>query len=399
MKPGKTNLYSEIRQILEQARGTAVRAVNFSMVIAYWQIGKRIVGEEQSGKRRAGYGEFLLEDLSNRLTKDFGQGFTYRNLAAMRQFFLTFPILHALRAESSVEDNSKPIMHALHAQLTSQKKAKSHALRGFSEKRQIKLIRHAARDESPAKLIPLLRNELSWTHYRMLVKVESAEARNYYMNEAADENWSTRTLERQINTLYFERLLSSKNKNAIIQKTTKEAADDKPSILDFIKDPYVLEFLNLNPNATLYEKELETELLNKLQLFLLELGKGFAFIEREKRISADGDEFRIDLVFYNYHIKCFVLFDLKVGKLSHQDIGQMDLYVRYFEDNIKLPNDNPAIGIILCNEKNETIVKYSILKESKQLFASKYKLYLPTEKELIAELKSELNQLKNKKMK
>lgn len=373
----RKNIYTDVKNILEEARSGSVRAVNFSMVLAYWQIGKRIVEEEQSGKVRAGYGENILKELSKKLTKDFGRGFTEGNLRYMRMFYVAFPIRHAVRDKSQ-----KPVF-LLHS--------KNPVIE--------KPIRHALRDESQESSSPILRHELSWTHYRMIVKVEREEARNYYMNEAADENWSTRTLERQINTLYFERLLSSKNKKLIIHKTNKEAANDKPSILDFIKDPYILEFLSLNPSATLYEKELETELLNKLQLFLLELGKGFAFVERQKRISADGDDFFIDLVFYNYHIKCFVLFDLKVGKLSHEDIGQMDLYVRYFEDNIKLPSDNPTLGIILCSQKNETIVKYSILNKSKQLFASKYKLYLPTEKELIAELKSELQQLKNKKFK
>jgi len=380
MKGIKPNLYSDIKIILEQGRGTAVRAVNFSMVIAYWQIGKRIIEEEQSGKKRAEYGEFLLKELSNKLTKDFGSGFTYRNLAAMRQFFLTFPIVHAVRAQSSSGKASLPIVHALRAQLPTSNKVKGNSVSLSRESNE-------------------LRSELTWTHYRLLIRVENPDARNYYMNEAADENWSTRILERHINTFYYERLLSSKKKKSLIQKTKKEASDDKPTILDFVKDPYILEFLTLNPSATLYEKDLETELLNKLQYFLLELGKGFAFVERQKRISADGDDFRIDLVFYNYHIKCFVLFDLKVGKLTHQDIGQMDLYVRYFEDEIKQKSDNPTIGIILCSEKNETIVKYSVLKESRQLFASKYKLYLPSEKELIAELKSELKQLKIKKFK
>ncbi len=243
-----------------------------------------------------------------------------------------------------------------------------------------------------------LRHELSWTHYRFLMKVESPDARSYYMNEAAEQNWSTRTLERQINSLYFQRLLSSKDKKAITAHAQKENFQDKPTILDFVKDPYILEFLQLQPNATLYERELETELLNKLQLFLLELGKGFSFVARQKRISADDDHFYIDLVFYNYILKCFILVDLKVGRLSHQDIGQMDLYVRYYEDQVKQESDNPTIGLILCAEKNETIVKYSVLKESKQIFASKYKLYLPTEKELIAELNAELEQLRYKQL-
>jgi len=266
--------------------------------------------------------------------------------------------------------------------------------KGFDESnlRNMRLFYHAflIRDA--------LRHELSWTHYRFLMKVESPDARSYYMNEAAEQNWSTRTLERQINSLYFQRLLSSKDKKAITAHAQKENFQDKPTILDFVKDPYILEFLQLQPNATLYERELETELLNKLQLFLLELGKGFSFVARQKRISADDDHFYIDLVFYNYILKCFILVDLKVGRLSHQDIGQMDLYVRYYEDQVKQESDNPTIGLILCAEKNETIVKYSVLKESKQIFASKYKLYLPTEKELIAELNAELEQLRYKQL-
>lgn len=301
-----------------------------------------------------------------KLTVDFGKGFDERELRKIRQFFLMFSIRDAVSPES-------------------QKKIKSAKRDAVSPK------------YTPALNLQSLRTELSWTHYRHLLRVENEEARKYYMNEAAGQSWSTRTLERQINTAYFERLLSSKNKKALLQKTNKEVQEDKPTILDFVKDPYVLEFLKLKPNATLCEKELETELLNKLQLFLLELGKGFSFVARQKRISADGDHFFIDLVFYNYILKCFVLIDLKVGKLSHQDIGQMDLYVRYYEAQIKQKTDNPTIGLILCTEKNETIVKYSILKESKQIFASKYKLVLPTEKELIAELNAEMQQLKNKK--
>lgn len=353
MKPAKSSIYTDIKLILEQARGNAVRAVNFSMVIAYWQIGKRIVQEEQGGKGRAIYGQSVLKNLSTKLTKNFGNGFSVQNLENFRKFYLLFPVelkSYALRRKSG-NDNGSSIQHALRA-------------------------------------------ELSWTHYRLLIRVENEDARNYYMNEAAEQNWSTRTLERQINSLYFERILSSKNKKALITKTKKEAGRDKPAILDFVKDPYVLEFLQLKPNATLYEKKLETELLNKLQLFLLELGKGFSFVARQQRIVAEGDDFYIDLVFYNYILKCFVLLDLKVGKLTHQDIGQMDLYVRYYEDRLRQKGDNPTIGIILCTEKNETVVKYSVLKDNRQLFASKYKLYLPTEKELIKELKAELEQIK-----
>ena len=383
MKIINNNLYADVKSILEQARNHAVRAVNFSMVIAYWEIGKRIVEEEQGGNEKAKYGQYVLKDLALKLAVDFGKGFDERELRKMRQFYLLFSIRDAVSAELDKKSAS----------------TKRDALLAKSTKdKNVPIIRTVHNEALDASKAQIFRRELSWTHYRRLISVESEAARTYYMNEAADQNWSTRTLERQINSLYFERLLSSKNKTALNKKAAQESQDDKPTILDFVKDPYILEFLTLNPNATLYEKELETELLNKLQSFLLELGKGFSFVARQKRISAEGDHFFIDLVFYNYILKCFLLIDLKVGKLSHEDIGQMDLYVRYYEDQIKQTTDNPTIGLILCTEKNETIVKYSILKESKQLFASKYKLYLPSEKELIEELNAEIQQLKNKKM-
>ena len=377
MEISKGGLYADIKSILEQARANAVRAVNFSMVIAYWEIGKRIVEDEQHGNERAAYGESVLKELSKKLTADFGKGFTVVNLENFRKFYQIF------------SDNSKS--YAARRKLD---EPKSDAVRRTSEDEKSSALRTIFDTSIPGAL----RTELSWTHYRLLMRVEDEAARNYYMNEAAEQNWSTRVLERQINSLYFQRLLSSKNKQPLIAKAKTENQQDQPTILDFVKDPYILEFLQLQPNATLYERELETELLNKLQLFLLELGKGFSFVARQKRISADNEHFYIDLVFYNYILKCFILVDLKVGKLSHQDIGQMDLYVRYYEDQIKQDSDNPTIGLILCTEKNETIVKYSVLKESKQIFASKYKLYLPSEKELIDELNAELEQLKNKKL-
>ena len=326
------NIYSDIKNILEQARVSAVRSVNFSMVVAYWKIGERISKEELKDKKRAGYGEKLIEELSRKLTKDFGKGFTSSNIRYMRLFYLAFPIYHAVRDKS------------------------------------IKYSKEGAGKNTFSRL----RTELSWTHYRLLLSVEKSEASTYYMNEAADNNWSTRVLERHIHSFYFERLLSSKNKNALVKKTIKKSLQDQPTILDFVKDPYILEFLNLNANATLYEKELEAELLNKLQQFLLELGKGFSFVARQQRISAGNEDFYIDIVFYNYILKCFVLIDLKTGKLTHQDIGQMDFYVRYYEDQIKQKEDNPTIGIILCAEKNETIAKYSVLNENKRLFAINY---------------------------
>jgi len=239
-----------------------------------------------------------------------------------------------------------------------------------------------------------LHPELSWTHYRLLLKLENPKARNFYIQECIESNWSTRQLERQINSFYYERLLSSQNKQVVRDEAETNAVTLKPE--NIIKDPYIFEFLNLKEN-TFLEKDLEEALIGKLQTFLLELGKGFAFVAQQQRITADGEHFYVDLVFYNYLLKCFVLIDLKLGKLTHQDIGQMDFYVRYYENEVKTSTDNPTIGIILCSEKNETIIKYSILEESQQLFASKYKLYLPTEEELIQELESELLQLKLEK--
>lgn len=374
----KITIYNDIKSILEQARQGVIRTVNFSMVLAYWRIGERIVEEMQSGNTRSNYGDTLLKNLAVKITKEFGKGFDERELRKFRQFYLMFSIRDAVRPElksaSQKRDAVRPV---------SGKEPKSLTLKKGKQK---------------AAAIQLIRPELSWTHYRMLIQVENETARNYYMNEAADHNWSTRILERQINSFYYERLLSSKNKNAVKKTTKNIAAKDQPSVLDFVKDPYVLEFLNIDKQATLYEKDLETELLNKLQHFLLELGKGFSFVARQQRISADGEYFYIDLVFYNYILKCFVLIDLKTAKLTHQDIGQMDFYMRYYEDQVKQKEDNPTIGIILCSEKNETIAKYSVLNESKRLFASKYKLLLPTEKELAKELKSELEWY-NRKMK
>lgn len=371
------NLYSEIKSILQQARQTAYRAVNFSMVIAYWQMGMLIVEYEQQGKRKTDYGDYLIKDLAEKLSKEFGKGYTATNLKYFRQFYLTFSVSatgHAVSDQSVIK----------------QEKGKSHAV--SDQKSQRKEMRSettkAPKVDDIFEIPYALRRELSWTHYRLLLSVENEAARTWYMNEAAESNWSTRTLERQINTFTYERILSSKNKKGVKKEVAEKA--EKSSPLDFIKDPYVLEFLQLPPNKDFYEKDIEEAIISKLQQFILELGKGFSFVARQKRISAEDDDFYIDLVFYNYILKCFVLIDLKLGKLTHRDIGQMDLYVRYWEDNEKTGTDNPTIGIILCSQKNETIVKYSVLKESKQLFASKYKLYLPTEKELQNEVNEEI---------
>lgn len=317
------SLYQNVKNILEEARAKAYSSINFYMVQAYWNIGKMIV-DEQNGKDKAEYGEYLIKNLSKNLTKDFGKGFTSTNLKTMRKFYLVFPNGHSLR------------------------------------------------------------DQLSWTHYRLLLKVDDIKKREFYIDECIKSNWSTRQLERQINSFYYERLLSSQNKDLV--RNEIQGLEAKIKTNDIIKDPYVLEFLELKENRDFLEKDLEQGLMNNLQEFLLELGKGFAFVGRQKRITADGEHFYVDLVFYNYLLNCFVLIDLKLGKLTHQDIGQMDFYVRYFEKEMKKENDNPTIGIILCSEKNETIVKYSILDESKQIFASKYMLYMPTEEELKREI-------------
>ncbi|NOX17086.1 MAG: DUF1016 domain-containing protein [Chlorobi bacterium] len=350
-----SNVYDSIRSVLEESRKRVIRNVNFEMVAAYWKIGEIIVEEEQKGKERAEYGKYLLKELSKKLVVEFGAGFDETNLKRMRLFYISFPISAALR-------------HQL----------------GNGEKG------YALRDQ----LSETLRTELSWTHYRQLLKIKDEKTRKWYMNEAADNGWSTRVLERQINSFYYERLLKSKDKSPVKKEVDEEAAKLSPE--NILKDPYVLEFLDLKEKAVYREADLEHELIDKLHDFLLELGKGFSFVARQKRIITEDEDFYVDLVFYNYILKCFVLIDLKIGKLTHQDIGQMDMYVRMYEDKFKVEGDNPTIGIILCSSKNETVVKYSVLNESKQLFASKYQLYLPSEEELAEQINMEKNVIRER---
>ena len=276
-----------------------------------------------------------MKELSEQMTRDFGKGFTVTNLKYMRQFYQTFPNSHALR------------------------------------------------------------DELSWTHYRLLMKVENDNARGFYMQEAIKSQWSTRQLERQINSFFYERLLSSKNKERVAAEVRALEPAKKPE--DIIRDPYVLEFLGLTQNDDFYESDLEQALITHLQRFLLELGRGFSFVARQKRITFDGRHFRIDLVFYNYILKCFVLIDLKVGDLTHQDLGQMQMYVHYYERELMNEGDNPPIGIVLCADKSESVVKYTLPEDETQIFASKYKLYLPSEEELIQELNQEYQALEEGK--
>ena len=329
LKQFGNNLYGAIRQVLETARQSAYKAVNFAMVQAYWQIGRLIVEDEQNGENRAEYGKKVLDGLAERLTADFGKGFDARELRRMRQFYLLFSKWDAVRPE------------------------------------------------------------LSWTHYRLLLRVENEDARNWYMNESAAENWSSRQLERQISVLYYDRMLLSADKQSTQADADENMALAKLEPENFIRNPYVLEFLNLKDYPNLHEKDIEEGLINNLQSFLLELGKGFCFVARQKRIRFDEQDFYIDLVFYNCILKCYVLIDLKLGELTYQDIGQMDGYIRLYEEQYRKNDDNPTLGIILCSNRNEAIVKYSVLNESKQLFASKYLLYLPSEDELKKEIERE----------
>lgn len=320
------SLVSTLRGLIASARAQALRAVDVVQVQTCWEIGRHIVEFEQGGAARAEYGTRLIPRLALSLTAEFGKGFDERNLRHMRGFFQLFPIRNALRTE------------------------------------------------------------LSWTHYRSLLRVEAEASRLWYMNESADQNWSSRALDRQIGTLYYERLLVSRDRDPVKDEAASQLAPIQKTPREFVRDPVLLEFLGLPETGRLLEAELERALIGKLQGFLLELGKGFAFVARQQRISTESKDFYIDLVFYNYLLKCFVLFELKSGELTHQDIGQMDMYVRMYDDLRRSADDNPTVGIILCAGKDSSVVKYSVLHENEQLFASKYRLVLPSEEELRAEL-------------
>ena len=328
------DIYSEIKQALLLSRGQAYSAVNSAMVRAYWEIGRIIVEHEQKGSLRAAYGKGVLQAVSERLREEFGSGFDVRNLRNMRMFYLKFPKWNAVRSE------------------------------------------------------------LSWSHYRALLRVEDEAARQWYMEESIRAAWSSRQLERQISTLYYERLLSSRDPAPV--KEEAEALLSPYAAEDFIKDPYVLDFLDLKNYPALRETELEQALIDKLQDFLLELGRGFCFVARQKLMRYEDEDFYLDLVFYHSILKCHVLIDLKIGKLTHGDVGQMDSYIRMFDALYKNEDDNPTIGIILCSQKNEAIVKYSVLSEAKQVFASKYRFTLPSAETLQKEIEAERRKLEEK---
>jgi len=337
--PCANNLLQELRQLLTQSRQKLQQTVNSTMVQTYWQVGRLIVEDEQQGKQRAQYAKQTLKHLSSTLTAEFGKGFDTSNLRYMRLFYMAFQNCDALR------------------------------------------------------------HELSWTHYRSLTRIENKQARAWYIQEAIDQCWSARALERQIGSLYYERLLATQHNNKNIAPVLAEAEQKTQNLAvsakDYLRDPYIFDFLGL-PSQPLQENKLEQALIDNLQSFLLELGKGFAFVERQQRINTDDGDYYIDLVFYNFHLKCFLLIDLKMHKLTHQDVGQMDMYVRMYEEKKRKADDNPTIGLILCTENNHTVAKYSVLNDSEYIFASKYMTELPSEEELRMELEREREKLEHR---
>ena len=314
----KKDIYQEIHDLLHKARQNIISNVNYTMTKTYFLIGKRIVEEEQDGNKRAEYGKKLMKTLSEKLTKEFGRGFSQRNLEQMRTFYLRYSISQTVSAEF----------------------------------------------------------KLSWSHYLILMRMEDIDARNFYEIEAFENNWSLRELKRQVNSSLYERLVLSKDKEKIKELAVKGQIIEKAQ--DVIKDSYILEFLGLDEKSNYSENKLETEIINKLEMFLLELGKGFTFVGRQVRFTFDERHFRVDLVFYNRLLKCFVLIDLKIGEVTHQDLGQMQMYVNYYDRYVKFPDENDTIGIIICKDKNDTLVKLTLPKDNNQIFASRYTTILPS---------------------
>ncbi len=323
-----SQLIHQIQSIITNSKERAIRSVDSERVLMYWQIGKVIFEEEQSGKERASYGEFLIKSLAEALEPQFGTGFSYRQLNLFRQFYRAFPIVNALRSQ------------------------------------------------------------FSWTHYRTFIRIENQDKRAFYIAESDKNNWTARQLERQVNSQLFERLLLSNNIKDVLAVAREEKLPTDAK--EIIKDPIVLEFLGLKREATYYEKDIETGIITHLQDFILELGNGFSFVARQKRIHIDGDEFFIDLVFYNRLLQCFVIIEIKTNKLTHQDIGQLQMYVNYYDRFEKQDFENPTIGIILCTDKNDAMVKITLPEKNSNIVASKYQLYLPTEQQLIDEVKKEI---------
>lgn len=353
-------LVNDLRSIVSKARSKAFAAVNYSLVERNWRIGQRIVEQEQNGASRAEYGKHVIEVASAALTEEFGKGFSYTNIANYKRFYLTFNDLQILQTVS--EEFNNPIQQTLPAKSSApykEDKAKS--------------------AQSELRLLP-------WSHYERLIRVEDKKAREWYTKEAFEQGWSFRTLNRNINTLYYERLLMSTKKQPVVdemQDKTKAYQQDK---LEYIKSPVVLEFLGLPEDTSLAESKLETAIINNLEKFLMEMGKGYALVARQQHIRTEENDYYIDLVFYNYLIKSFILVDLKVNRITYQDVGQMDMYLQMYDKMKKGPDDNPTIGIILCTETDSDVARYSTLAKNDQMFAAKYKLYLPDKEDLRREI-------------
>jgi predicted nuclease of restriction endonuclease-like (RecB) superfamily len=382
-----TALYGRIRQILESARSHVARTVNSTQVVANWLVGYILVKDKQAGESRAEYGKELLKGLSLQLQKEFGSGYSVDNLELFRRFYLEYPdlISDAPRRISDLTGDLPQISEAMHRK----SKQKQRAVRDESNKSG---FLHAPSGKTGDSWAPgTLSPDLSWTHYRALLKVKTQGARAFYEIEAAKNHWSARELERQINSLLFERLAKSRDKKGLKALANKGLEPASP--IDAIKDPYVLEFLDLPESHRLVESKLEEALITRLADFLLELGTGFAFVARQKRLTLDGDYFYSDLVFYHVKLKCYLVIDLKTAKLTHGDLGQMQMYVHYYDREVRSKDDNPTIGLILCTAKNDAMVKYVLDDKNKQIFASRYQFNLPTEEELKAELKHEMQQL------
>lgn len=387
-------LFGRIVSILEQARGNVVRAVNTNMVQAYWLIGREIVNEVQRGKGRAKYGERVIEDLSARLTARYGKGFSTTNLKYFRLFFLAYPDRIGLISRPAGDESVNPatILSPTGRESTSipipyptgTKSPGVSIPHPSGVELPLPQKSHPPGDELPQGFSP----NLSWSHYRALMRVESRESREFYEREAIAGGWDKRTLERQIQSYYYERLQKSRKPEKMLAEGRCLAVPATPAAEE-LKNPYVLEFLGLRDAAAFHESDLERAIITHLQRFLLELGNGFAFVARQKHIRIEEQERYIDLVFYHCRLKFYLLIDLKVGELTHADVGQMDGYVRMYDDLFAASDDNPTIGLILCTEKNETVARYSVLNDRKQIFASKYMLCLPTEEQLRREIESE----------
>ena len=374
-------LLARIRGIWERSRAQAARSVNTAHVCANWLIGQQIVAAEQGGATRAGYGLALLKNLAERLGAEYGAGFSLTALKHMRSFYLGYPAL--LQKGHALRDLLEPVVG------TTAHADKGHAVRDLSlAPALVAMAANSAAQGAPAWRPGELHPALAWTHYRALLRVKRADARAFYEIEAVKSAWSARQLERQINSLLFERLAKSRDKAGVLALASVGLEPVQPA--DLIKDPYVLEFLQLPEVPRLHESQLEEALISQLQAFLLELGSGFAFIGRQRRLTLDGDHFYPDLVFYHVRLKCYVIIDLKVGKLDHADLGQMQLYVNWYDQEMLAEGDNPSVGLILCTEKNDAVVRYVLAERSRQVFASRYQLYLPTEAQLQQELRREL---------